>query len=65
MIAVLQESMVECLKIPEHDRLIRLLEYEPEDFVVPSVVRRIMFWWRSAYFQGGHWMRKGLCIKIS
>jgi phenylpyruvate tautomerase PptA (4-oxalocrotonate tautomerase family) len=35
MISALHASMVECLKIPEHDKLIRLLEYEPEDFVVP------------------------------
>ena len=35
MIAALHESMVECLKIPEHDRLIRFCEHEPEDFVVP------------------------------
>jgi len=35
MILALHESMVECLKIPEHDRLIRLMEYQPEDFVVP------------------------------
>jgi len=35
MILALQESMVECLKIPEHDKLIRFLEHEPEDFVVP------------------------------
>ena len=35
MIHALHESMVECLKIPEHDRLIRFLEYQPEDFVVP------------------------------
>jgi len=35
IIHVLHESMVECLKIPEHDRLIRFYEYQPEDFVVP------------------------------
>lgn len=35
MILALHESMVECLKIPEHDKLIRFLEHEPEDFVVP------------------------------
>lgn len=35
MILALHESMVECLKIPEHDKLIRLLEHQPEDFVVP------------------------------
>lgn len=35
MISALHESMVECLKIPDHDRLIRLLEHAPEDFVVP------------------------------
>ena len=35
MISALHESMVACLKIPEHDRLIRLVEHGPEDFVVP------------------------------
>jgi len=35
MIHALHESMVECLKIPEHDKLIRFFEYQPEDFVVP------------------------------
>ena len=35
MILALHESMVECLKIPEHDKLIRLREYQPEDFIVP------------------------------
>lgn len=35
MILALHESMVECLKIPEYDKLIRLNEYHPEDFVVP------------------------------
>lgn len=35
MIQALHESLVECLKIPEHDKLIRLMEYHPEDFVVP------------------------------
>lgn len=35
MIAALHESMVECLKIPEHDKLIRFFVHEPEDFVVP------------------------------
>jgi phenylpyruvate tautomerase PptA (4-oxalocrotonate tautomerase family) len=35
MISALHEAMVECLKIPEHDRLIRFIEHEPEDFVVP------------------------------
>jgi len=35
MIRALHESMVECLKIPEHDKLIRLCEYQPEDFIVP------------------------------
>src|SRR6185369_7844584 len=31
----LHESLVECLKIPEYDKLIRLREYQPEDFIVP------------------------------
>ncbi|HXE97569.1 MAG TPA: tautomerase family protein [Dongiaceae bacterium] len=35
LIQALHESMVECLKIPEYDKIIRFLEYEPEDFVVP------------------------------
>jgi phenylpyruvate tautomerase PptA (4-oxalocrotonate tautomerase family) len=35
MILALHESLVECLKIPEHDKLIRLREYQPEDFIVP------------------------------
>src|SRR6185369_10053 len=35
MILSLHESLVECLKIPEHDKLIRLREYQPEDFLVP------------------------------
>jgi len=35
IISALHEAMVECLKIPEHDRLIRFIEHEPEDFVVP------------------------------
>lgn len=35
MIKGLHESMIECLKIPEHDKLIRIIEYDPEDFVVP------------------------------
>lgn len=35
MISALHEAMVECLKIPEYDKITRFLEYEPEDFVVP------------------------------
>ncbi|KAF0218443.1 MAG: hypothetical protein FD174_2904 [Geobacteraceae bacterium] len=35
MIQALHASMVECLRIPEHDKFIRLREYQPEDFVVP------------------------------
>lgn len=35
MISALHESMVKCLKIPEYDKLIRLIEYHPDDFVVP------------------------------
>ncbi len=28
-------ALVEAFKIPEHDRLIRFVEHEPEDFVTP------------------------------
>lgn len=35
MILALHESLVECLQIPENDKLIRLREYQPEDFIVP------------------------------
>lgn len=35
MILALHESLVECLNIPEHDKLIRLREYQLEDFIVP------------------------------
>jgi phenylpyruvate tautomerase PptA (4-oxalocrotonate tautomerase family) len=35
MISALHASMVECLKIPEQDKLIRIVEHNPEDFVVP------------------------------
>lgn len=35
MILALHESLVECLNIPEYDKLIRLREYQPEDFIVP------------------------------
>jgi phenylpyruvate tautomerase PptA (4-oxalocrotonate tautomerase family) len=29
-------ALVEAFKIPEHDRFIRFVEYEPEDFVTPQ-----------------------------
>jgi phenylpyruvate tautomerase PptA (4-oxalocrotonate tautomerase family) len=35
MILALHESLVECLQIPEYDKLVRLREYQPEDFIVP------------------------------
>src|SRR6185369_1801155 len=35
LIQALHEAMVECLKIPEYDKITRFVEHEPEDFVVP------------------------------
>ncbi|MBI4773224.1 MAG: tautomerase family protein [Deltaproteobacteria bacterium] len=35
LIQALHESMVACLQIPEYDKLIRLVEYDREDFVTP------------------------------
>ena len=55
--------LVETLKIPQHDRLIRFVEHRAEHFAVPPGHQKTTPWSKSPCFRVDRWTRNENCIK--